>query len=106
MLIHFKLFYYCLRFITKWCYAYPCINMCIGFVFHIAKPPVGDLPSRTRLSASTKTGSMNKLQAQKLGARKNRLSTPCGASSRFIIYGTRSVDMHRIIPRILYASSS
>lgn len=75
--------------------------MCIGFVFHIAKPPVGDLPSRTRLSASAKTGGMNKLRA-----RKNRLSTPCGVSSRFIIYGTRSVDMHRIIPRILYASSS
>lgn len=42
----------------------------------------------------------------KLRARKNRLSTPCGASSRFIICRIRSVDMHRIIPRILYASSS
>lgn len=100
MLIHFKLFYYCLCFITRWSYAYPCINMCIGFVLRIIKPPAGNLPSRTRLSTSVW------VHPRKLRARKNRLSTPCGASSRFIIYEIRSVDMHRIIPRILYASSS
>lgn len=54
MLIHFKLFYYCLRFITIYCYANLCIKMCVGVVFHIAKPPVGDLPSRTHLTASIK----------------------------------------------------
>ena len=96
MLIHSKLFYYCLCFITRWRYAYMCINMCIGFVLHIIENPVGNLSSRTHL----------RVHPQKLRARKNRLSTPCGASSRFIIYRIRSVDMHRIIPRILYASSS
>lgn len=81
--------------------------MCIGFVFRIVKNPRGQpVLAHTPESASSKTAGTNKLQAQKLGARKNRLSTPCGASSRFIIYEIRSVDMHRIIPRILYASSS
>ena len=28
--------------------------MCIGFVFHIVKTPVGNLPSHTHLSASAK----------------------------------------------------
>ena len=79
--------------------------MCIGFVLRIIKPPRATCP-RAPLTASAKTAGTNKLQAQKLGTRKNRLSTPCGAASRFIIYEIRSVDMHRIIPRILYASSS
>ena len=80
--------------------------MCIGFVLRIIKPPRATCPRAPPLTASAKTAGTNKLQAQKLGTRKNRLSTPCGASSRFIIYEIRSVDMHRIIPRILYASSS
>ena len=33
-------------------------------------------------------------------ARKNRLSTPCGASSRLIICRIRSFGTYRIIPRI------
>lgn len=70
--------------------------MCIGFVFRIVKNPRGQ-PVLAHTPVYIR---------KKLRARKNRLSTPCGASSRFIIYEIRSVDMHRIIPRILYASSS
>lgn len=62
--------------------------------------PIGYPSSRIRLRASAR------VHPHKLQARKNRLSTPCGASSRFIICRIRSVDMHRINPRILYASSS
>ena len=82
--------------------------MCIGFVLHIVKTPAGSPPLRSHPGASAQTAGMNKLGGarNKLRARKNRLSTPYGASSRFIIYEIRSVDMHRIIPRILYASSS
>lgn len=85
-------------------YAHLCINMCISFVFRTVTPhglPVLAHPSKCiRLSASAR------VHPHKLRVRKNRLSTPCGVSSRFIICRIRSVDMHRIIPRILYASSS
>lgn len=95
MIIHFKLFYYQLCSITKYIYAYLCINMFIGSALHIVKTP-----RRQPTFAHTR------VHPHKLRARKNRLSTPCGVSSRFINYEIRSVDMHRIIPRILYASSS
>ena len=62
--------------------------------------PIGYPSSRIR------PGESARVHPHKLQARKNRLSTPCGASSRFIICRIRSVDMHRINPRILYASSS
>lgn len=81
-------------------YAHLCINMCISFVFRTVTTPVGYPSSRIHPGASAR------VHPHKLRARKNRLSTPCGVSSRFIICRIRSVDMHRIIPRILYASSS
>ena len=61
MLIHFKLFYYYLCFITRWFYAYICINMCIGFVFRIVKNP-SEQPVLvlTLESASSKTGGTKK----------------------------------------------
>ena len=69
--------------------------MFIGSALHIVKTPPSAACLRTHPGASAQTAGT-----------KNRLSTPCGVSSRFINYEIRSVDMHRIIPRILYASSS
>ena len=83
------------------------IEICIHMYKHVywlcaphSYNPMGCPSSRIHPGASAR------VHPHKLRARKNRLSTPCGASSRFIIYEIRSVDMHRIIPRILYASSS
>lgn len=59
-----------------------------------------------RPSSRIHPGASARVHPHKLRVRKNRLSTPCGVSSRFIICRIRSVDMHRINPRILYASSS
>ena len=65
MLIHLKLFYYQLRSITRWLYAYLCINMRIGFVLHIVKTPAGSPPLRSHPGASAQTAGMNKLGGTK-----------------------------------------